>query len=98
MVTSTRYGNVMYSRGSVIPLFVEQIRAGKPLTVTDPGATRFLMSLEESVELVSYAFDHADAGDLFVRKARHAPSPILPPPSHGSWAWNRPAGDRQPSR
>lgn len=69
VVTSTRYGNVMYSRGSVIPLFVEQIRAGKPLTVTDPGMTRFLMSLEESVELVTYAFDHADAGDLFVRKA-----------------------------
>lgn len=68
-VTATRYGNVMYSRGSVIPLFVEQIRAGKPLTVTDPGMTRFLMSLEESVELVTYAFEHADAGDLFVRKA-----------------------------
>lgn len=68
-VTTTRYGNVMYSRGSVIPLFVEQIRAGKPLTVTDPNMTRFLMSLEESVELVTYAFDHADAGDLFVRKA-----------------------------
>lgn len=53
----------------MIPLFVEQIRAGKPLTVTDPGMTRFLMSLEESVELVTYAFEHADAGDPFVRKA-----------------------------
>lgn len=68
-VTATRYGNVMYSRGSVIPLFVEQIRKGQPLTLTDPGMTRFLMSLDESVELVEYAFEHAQAGDLFVRKA-----------------------------
>lgn len=69
VVSVTRYGNVMYSRGSVIPLFVEQIRRGKPLTVTDPGMTRFLMSLEESVELVQYAFEHASPGDIFVRKA-----------------------------
>ena len=69
VVTATRYGNVMYSRGSVIPLFVEQITRGLPLTVTDPGMTRFLMSLDESVELVNYAFEHARPGDLFVRKA-----------------------------
>jgi UDP-N-acetylglucosamine 4,6-dehydratase len=68
-VSITRYGNVMYSRGSVIPLFVEQIRAGKPLTVTDPDMTRFLMSLEESVDLVEHAFTNALPGDLFVRKA-----------------------------
>lgn len=68
-VSVTRYGNVMYSRGSVIPLFVEQIRLGRPLTVTDPGMTRFLMSLGESVELVQYAFANAQAGDVFVRKA-----------------------------
>ena len=68
-VAVTRYGNVMCSRGSVIPLFVEQIRAGAPLTVTDPEMTRFLMSLGESVELVEHAFTHANAGDLFVRKA-----------------------------
>ena len=68
-VAVTRYGNVMYSRGSVIPLFVEQVRSGRPITVTDPDMTRFLMSLGESVDLVQYAFDHAQPGDLFVRKA-----------------------------
>jgi UDP-N-acetylglucosamine 4,6-dehydratase/5-epimerase len=68
-VSVVRYGNVMYSRGSVIPLFVEQIRAGRPLTLTDPTMTRFLMSLAESVDLVEYAFAHASPGDLFVRKA-----------------------------
>lgn len=68
-VSITRYGNVMYSRGSVIPLFVEQLRTGKPLTVTDPAMTRFLMSLDESVELVRYAFENAQPGDLFVKKA-----------------------------
>ena len=68
-VCITRYGNVMYSRGSVIPHFVAQIRAGRPMTVTDPGMTRFLMSLAESVDLVEYAFEHAEPGDLFVRKA-----------------------------
>lgn len=66
---ATRYGNVMASRGSVIPLFVEQIRAGKPLTVTDPNMTRFLMSLEDSVDLVLHAFTHGQQGDLFVQKA-----------------------------
>ncbi len=65
----TRYGNVMGSRGSVIPLFVDQMRQGRPITVTDPHMTRFLMSLEESVELVIYAFEHANQGDIFVQKA-----------------------------
>ena len=68
-VSVTRYGNVMYSRGSVIPLFVRQIQEGKPLTVTEPRMTRFLMSLEESVDLVKHAFFHAEPGDLFVKKA-----------------------------
>lgn len=68
-ISVTRYGNVMYSRGSVIPLFISQIRAGKPLTTTDPTMTRFLMSLAESVDLVEYAFENAQTGDLFVRKA-----------------------------
>ena len=68
-VSITRYGNVMYSRGSVIPVFVEQIKNGRPLTVTDPGMTRFLMSLDDSVDLVEYAFTNAAPGDLFVRKA-----------------------------
>jgi UDP-glucose 4-epimerase len=65
----TRYGNVMMSRGSVIPLFIKQIKSGVPLTVTDPRMTRFLMSLEESVELVLHAFENGESGDLFVRKA-----------------------------
>jgi UDP-glucose 4-epimerase len=68
-IAVTRYGNVMYSRGSVIPLFVSQIKSGKPLTITDPTMTRFLMSLAESVDLVKYAFENAQTGDLFVRKA-----------------------------
>ncbi|MBN8766985.1 MAG: polysaccharide biosynthesis protein [Thiobacillus sp.] len=66
---ATRYGNVMASRGSVIPLFVSQIKAGKPLTVTDPNMTRFLMSLEDSVDLVLYAYEHGNQGDIFVQKA-----------------------------
>lgn len=66
---STRYGNVMASRGSVIPLFVSQLKAGQPLTVTDPNMTRFLMSLEDSVDLVLYAFEHGIQGDIFVQKA-----------------------------
>ncbi|WP_116997614.1 polysaccharide biosynthesis protein [Desertimonas flava] len=65
----TRYGNVMYSRGSVIPVFVDQAKRGLPLTVTNPHMTRFLMSLDESVSLVKYAFTNAQPGDLFVRKA-----------------------------
>ncbi len=68
-VSLTRYGNVMYSRGSVIPLFVRQLQAGQPLTLTEPRMTRFLMSLEESVGLVDYAFTHAEPGDLFIKKA-----------------------------
>lgn len=69
VLAATRYGNVMASRGSVIPLFVTQLREGKPLTVTDPNMTRFLMSLEESVDLVLYAFTNARPGDIFVQKA-----------------------------
>jgi len=68
-IAITRYGNVMYSRGSVIPLFISQIRSGKPITITDPTMTRFLMSLAESVDLVEYAFEKAETGDLYVRKA-----------------------------
>lgn len=66
---ATRYGNVMASRGSVIPLFVSQLKEGKPLTVTDPNMTRFLMSLDNSVDLVLYAFEHGMQGDIFVQKA-----------------------------
>ncbi|MEK3993959.1 nucleoside-diphosphate sugar epimerase/dehydratase [Psychrobacillus sp. FSL K6-2365] len=69
LICCTRYGNVMASRGSVIPLFVEQIKSGNPLTVTDPKMTRFLMSLEEAVELVIFAFQHANAGDIMVQKS-----------------------------
>jgi len=69
VLCATRYGNVMASRGSVIPLFIQQLLDGKPLTVTDPNMTRFLMSLEESVDLVMYAFEHAQPGDIFVQKA-----------------------------
>jgi UDP-N-acetylglucosamine 4,6-dehydratase/5-epimerase len=68
-IAITRYGNVMMSRGSVIPLFINQIRAGLTVTVTDPSMTRFLMSLQDSVDLVKYAFVNADSGDLFVKKA-----------------------------
>jgi len=69
LICGTRYGNVMASRGSVIPLFIDQIKSGQPLTVTDPNMTRFLMSLEEAVELVIFAFQHAKAGDIFVQKS-----------------------------
>lgn len=69
LICGTRYGNVMASRGSVIPLFIEQIKAGKPLTITDPHMTRFMMSLEEAVELVLYAFKHAQNGDIMVQKS-----------------------------
>lgn len=68
-ICCTRYGNVMYSRGSVIPLFVEQIKSRQPLTVTEPKMTRFIMSLEEAVELVLFAFEHASTGDIMVQKA-----------------------------
>jgi UDP-glucose 4-epimerase len=69
LICGTRYGNVMASRGSVIPLFIEQIKNGQPLTVTDPDMTRFLMSLEEAVELVVFAFENAEAGDIMVQKS-----------------------------
>ena len=69
VICATRYGNVMASRGSVIPLFVSQMKEGKSLTVTDPNMTRFLMSLEDSVDLVLYAFEHGKQGDIFVQKA-----------------------------
>jgi len=69
VLCATRYGNVMASRGSVIPLFVSQLKENKPLTVTDPNMTRFLMSLEDSVDLVLYAFEHGKQGDIFVQKA-----------------------------
>jgi UDP-glucose 4-epimerase len=68
-ICCTRYGNVMCSRGSVIPLFIEQIRSGKPLTVTEPTMTRFIMSLEEAVNLVLFAFEHGESGDILVQKA-----------------------------
>ncbi|MDO4988867.1 MAG: polysaccharide biosynthesis protein [Eubacteriales bacterium] len=69
VICCTRYGNVMCSRGSVIPLFMDQIRAGKPVTITNPAMTRFLMNLDEAVELVRFAFEHAEPGDLFIQKA-----------------------------
>jgi UDP-N-acetylglucosamine 4,6-dehydratase/5-epimerase len=69
VMCATRYGNVMGSRGSVIPLFLRQLQAGEPLTVTDPSMTRFLMSLDESVDLVLHAFEHAQPGDIFVQKS-----------------------------
>lgn len=69
VICGTRYGNVMASRGSVIPLFVDQMRAGKPLTITDPNMTRFMMTLADAVDLVLYAFEHGNNGDLFVQKA-----------------------------
>ena len=69
VICCTRYGNVMCSRGSVIPLFMDQIRAGKPVTITNPAMTRFLMNLDEAVDLVRFAFEHAEPGDLFIQKA-----------------------------
>lgn len=69
VICCTRYGNVMCSRGSVIPLFIDQIKSGKPITITDPNMTRFLMNLDEAVELVRFAFEHANPGDLFIQKA-----------------------------
>lgn len=69
VICCTRYGNVMCSRGSVIPLFIEQIKEGRPVTVTNPEMTRFLMNLDEAVDLVKFAFEHANPGDLFIQKA-----------------------------
>ena len=68
-ICCTRYGNVMCSRGSVIPLWIDQIRQGKPITITDPSMTRFIMSLEEAVDLVLFAFEHGESGDILVQKA-----------------------------
>ena len=77
VICCTRYGNVMCSRGSVIPLFIDQIRAGSPVTVTNPDMTRFLMNLDEAVELVQFAFTHASPGDLFIQKADAASIGVL---------------------
>lgn len=77
IVCVTRYGNVMASRGSVIPLFLDQIKAGKPLTITDPNMTRFMMSLDDAVDLVWYAFEHGKQGDLFVQKSPAATIEVL---------------------
>jgi UDP-N-acetylglucosamine 4,6-dehydratase/5-epimerase len=77
VICGTRYGNVMASRGSVIPLFVEQVLAGKPITVTDPAMTRFMMTLDDAVELVLYAFEHGNNGDIFVQKAPAATVQVL---------------------
>lgn len=77
LICGTRYGNVMASRGSVIPLFVDQIRADKPLTITDPNMTRFMMTLDDAVDLVLYAFEHGQNGDIFVQKAPAATIAIL---------------------
>lgn len=76
-ICCTRYGNVMASRGSVIPLWVEQIREGKSITITDPNMTRFMMSLDDAVDLVIYAFTHGENGDLFVQKAPAATLEVL---------------------
>lgn len=77
VICCTRYGNVMCSRGSVIPLFIDQIKAGDPVTITDPAMTRFLMNLDEAVELVSFAFQHAEPGDLFIQKAEASTIGVL---------------------
>jgi UDP-glucose 4-epimerase len=77
VICGTRYGNVMASRGSVIPLFIEQVRAGKPLTITDPNMTRFMMTLADAVDLVMYGFEHGNNGDIFVQKSPAATVDVL---------------------
>jgi UDP-N-acetylglucosamine 4,6-dehydratase/5-epimerase len=77
VINGTRYGNVMASRGSVIPLFVEQLASGKPITITDPSMTRFMMTLEDAVELVLFAFTHGNNGDIFVQKSPAATIEVL---------------------
>lgn len=77
VICGTRYGNVMASRGSVIPLFVDQVRAGQPITITDPAMTRFMMTLDDAVELVLFAFEHGRNGDIFVQKAPAATIRVL---------------------
>jgi UDP-glucose 4-epimerase len=76
-ICCTRYGNVMASRGSVIPLWIEQIKSGKPITITDPNMTRFMMTLDDALDLVLYAFEHGNQGDLFVQKAPAATLEVL---------------------
>jgi len=77
MIACTRYGNVMASRGSVIPLFIDQVRNGKPITITDPSMTRFMMSLDDAVDLVLFAFENGQSGDIFVQKAPAATVELL---------------------
>ena len=77
VISTTRYGNVMASRGSVIPLFVEQIRAGQPITITDPHMTRFMMTLDDAVDLVLYAFENGNPGEIFIQKAPAATVEVL---------------------
>jgi UDP-N-acetylglucosamine 4,6-dehydratase/5-epimerase len=77
MIACTRYGNVMASRGSVIPLFIDQVRNGKPITITDPSMTRFMMSLDQAVDLVLFAFENGESGDIFVQKAPSASVELL---------------------
>lgn len=77
VICGTRYGNVMASRGSVIPLFVDQLQRGQPITITDPAMTRFMMTLEDAVDLVLYAFEHGQSGDIFVQKAPSATVEIV---------------------
>ena len=77
VINVTRYGNVMASRGSVIPLFVDQIRAAQPITITDPSMTRFMMTLDDAVDLVLYAFEHGQPGEIFVQKAPAATIDVL---------------------
>ena len=77
VINVTRYGNVMASRGSVIPLFIEQIRAGQPITLTDPAMTRFMMTLDDAVDLVLFAFEHGQPGEIFVQKAPAATIEVL---------------------
>ena len=77
MIACTRYGNVMASRGSVIPLFIDQVRSGKPITITDPNMTRFMMSLDDAVDLVLFAFENGESGDIFVQKAPAATVELL---------------------
>lgn len=77
VICCTRYGNVMCSRGSVIPLFIDQIKSGKPITITNPNMSRFLMNLDEAVELVKFAFENAEPGDLFIQKAEACTIDIL---------------------
>ena len=77
MIACTRYGNVMASRGSVIPLFIDQVRRGRPITITDPNMTRFMMSLDQAVDLVLFAFENGQSGDIFVQKAPAATVELL---------------------